>query len=142
MRKFHRPFPISLNPQLVNCYDETGAATRRYSNDHVNNYTAANQQAMQSVRVGSVIKLLNCVNRTSADRAGHRQTRMRRSLLVNTVLLICPVSSWERQTSDISIPVQLTPADAKFLCYLIDSLKHEKKRRTRRKERIKMNEWK
>lgn len=74
MQKLHRPFPISLNPQLVNCYDETGAATRRYSNYHVNNCTAANQQAMQSVRVGSVIMLLNCVNRTSADTAGHRQT--------------------------------------------------------------------
>jgi hypothetical protein len=76
MHRLHRPFPISLNPQLVNCYDETGAGIRRYSNDHVNNYTAANQQATQSVRVGSVIVVLNCVNRTSADTAGHRQTRM------------------------------------------------------------------
>jgi hypothetical protein len=76
MHRIHRPFPISLNPQLVNCYDETGAATRRYTNDRVNNYTAANQQATQSVRVGSVIMVLSCVNRTSADSAEHRQTRM------------------------------------------------------------------
>jgi hypothetical protein len=68
------------------------AGTRRYSNDHVNNYTAVNQQATQSVRVGSVIMVLNCVNRTSADTAGHRQTRMQLSLLVDLVLLIRPVS--------------------------------------------------
>lgn len=63
-------FPISVNPQLVNCYDETGANTRRYSNDHVNNYTAVNHQATERVRVGSVIVVLNCVNRTSAHSAG------------------------------------------------------------------------
>jgi len=142
MQKLHRPFPISLNPRLVNCYDETGAATRRYSNDHVNNYTAANQQAMQSVRVASVIMVLNCVNRTSADTARHRQTRIHRSLLVNIVLLVCPVSLLERQTSDISIPLQLTSANIELLCNLLDSLTQEKKRRNKRKERIKMSEWK
>jgi len=70
-----------------------------------------------------------------------RQTRKQQSLLVNIVLLICPVSLWERQTSDISIPVQLTPASTEFLCNLLDSLKNGKERRTKRKERIKMKEW-
>jgi len=46
----------------------------------------------RSVRVGSVIMVLNSVNRTCADTAGHRQTRMQRPLLVNIDLLICPIS--------------------------------------------------
>ena len=137
MQRLHRPFPISLNPQLVNCYDETGADTRRYSNDHVNNYTAANQQATQSVRLGSVIMVLHSVNRSSAEYSWAQTD-------TNATIVPCKYSfiNISCQTSEISISVKLTPADTKFLCNLLDSLKHEKKRRTKRNERMKINEWK